>query len=217
MRQPIPLPVFQGLTETERDTSRPIMLVGFQHQGNLGLGYLTSVLRQYGYSVHVVDIEQAPEEILQSALQLKPLLIGFSLIFQFFIERYAELLRGLRANGVNCHFTMGGHFPSLSYQQTLDLVPELDSVVRFEGEMTLVELADAVSTARDWRSIQGIAYRNGREVTATPARPLVEDLDQLPYPERNYEPEAVLGRSIMPILASRGCARTCSFCTIHTF
>jgi anaerobic magnesium-protoporphyrin IX monomethyl ester cyclase len=79
MRQPIPLPVFQGLTETERDTSRPIMLVGFQHQGNLGLGYLTSVLRQYGYSVHVVDIEQAPEEILQSALQLKPLLIGFSL------------------------------------------------------------------------------------------------------------------------------------------
>jgi anaerobic magnesium-protoporphyrin IX monomethyl ester cyclase len=217
MRQPIPLPVFQGLTETERDTSRPIMLVGFQHQGNLGLGYLTSVLRQYGYSVHVVDIEQAPEEILQSALQLKPLLIGFSLIFQFFIERYAELLRGLRANGVNCHFTMGGHFPSLSYQQTLDLVPELDSVVRFEGEMTLVELADAVSTARDWRSIQGIAYRNGREVTATPARPLVEDLDQLPYPERNYEPEAVLGRSIMPILASRGCARTCSFCSIHTF
>jgi anaerobic magnesium-protoporphyrin IX monomethyl ester cyclase len=217
MRQPIPLPVFQGLTETERDTSRPIMLVGFQHQGNLGLGYLTSVLRQYGYSVHVVDIEQTPEEILQSALQLKPLLIGFSLIFQFFIERYAELLRGLRANGVNCHFTMGGHFPSLSYQQTLDLVPELDSVVRFEGEMTLVELADAVSTARDWRGIQGIAYRNGREVTATPARPLVEDLDQLPYPERNYEPEAVLGRSIMPILASRGCARTCSFCSIHTF
>ncbi len=217
MRQPIPLPVFQGLTETERDTSRPIMLVGFQHQGNLGLGYLTSVLRQYGYSVHVVDIEQTPEEILQSALQLKPLLIGFSLIFQFFIERYAELLRGLRANGVNCHFTMGGHFPSLSYQQTLDLVPELDSVVRFEGEMTLVELADAVSCARDWRGIQGIAYRNGREVTATPARPLVEDLDQLPYPERNYEPEAVLGRSIMPILASRGCARTCSFCSIHTF
>jgi radical SAM superfamily enzyme YgiQ (UPF0313 family) len=193
------------------------MLVGFQHQGNLGLGYLTSVLRQYGYSVHVVDIEQTPEEILQSALQLKPLLIGFSLIFQFFIERYAELLRGLRANGVNCHFTMGGHFPSLSYQQTLDLVPELDSVVRFEGEMTLVELADAVSTARDWRGIQGIAYRSGREVTATPARPLVEDLDQLPYPERNYEPEAVLGRSIMPILASRGCARTCSFCSIHTF
>jgi len=43
------------------------------------------------------------------------------------------LLYVLRLNGVDCHFTMGGHFPSLSYDQTLELVPELDSVVRFEG------------------------------------------------------------------------------------
>lgn len=219
MRQPIPLRIFQGPTEAERerDTSRPIMLVGFQHQGNLGLGYLTSVLRQYGYSVQVVDIEQEPEEILKIARQINPLLIGFSLIFQFFIDRYAGLLYGLRALGIDCHFTMGGHFPSLSYQQTLELVPELDSVVRFEGEATLVELADAISTGQDWHGIRGIAYRSDGQVIATPARPLVEDLDQLPYPERNYEPEAVLGRSIMPILASRGCARTCSFCSIHTF
>jgi anaerobic magnesium-protoporphyrin IX monomethyl ester cyclase len=219
MRQPIPLRIFQGPTEAERerDTSRPIMLVGFQQQGNLGLGYLTSVLRQYGYTVHVVDIDQDFEEILKIAQQINPLVIGFSLIFQFFIDRYQRLLYGLRALGIDCHFTMGGHFPSLSYEQTLELVPELDSVVRFEGEATLVELADAISTAKDWRGIQGIAYRADGEVIATNARPLVEDLDQLPYPERNYAPETVLGRSIMPILASRGCARTCSFCSIHTF
>jgi radical SAM superfamily enzyme YgiQ (UPF0313 family) len=219
MRQPIPLRIFQGPTEAERerDTSRPIMLVGFQQQGNLGLGYLTSVLRQYGYSVQVVDIEQDFEQILKIAQQINPLLIGFSLIFQFFIDRYAALLYGLRALGIDCHFTMGGHFPSLSYEQTLELVPELDSVVRFEGEATLVELADAISTGKDWRNIHGIAYRRDGQVIATTARSLVEDLDQLPYPERNYEPETVLGRSIMPMLASRGCARTCSFCSIHTF
>jgi len=219
MREPIPLRIFQGPVAAvrERDTSRPIMLVGFQHQGNLGLGYLTSVLRQYGYSVQVVDIEQDFEEILKIAQQINPLLIGFSLIFQFFIDRYATLLYGLRALGIDCHFTMGGHFPSLSYEQTLALVPELDSVVRFEGEATLVELADAISTGKDWRGIDGIAFRRDGQVIATAARPLVEDLDQLPYPERNYEPETVLGRSIMPMLASRGCARTCSFCSIHTF
>lgn len=219
MRQPIPLHVLQGpsATERERDTSRPIMLVGFQNQGNLGLGYLAAVLREYGYSVQVVDIEQPPEEILAIAQRINPLLIGFSLIFQFFIDRYSALLYVMRLHGVDCHFTMGGHFPSLSYQQTLELVPELDSVVRFEGEMTLLELADAVSTGNDWQEIHGVAYRNGEEVVLTPARALIEDLDQLPYPERNYQPETVLGRTIMPILASRGCARTCSFCSIHTF
>jgi radical SAM superfamily enzyme YgiQ (UPF0313 family) len=193
------------------------MLVGFQHQGNLGLGYLTSVLRQCGYTVCVVDIEQEPDEIVKTAQQINPVLIGFSLIFQFYVSGYGELVRCLRAGGLQCHLTMGGHFPSLSYQQTLEIIPELDSVVRFEGESTLVELTDAVSTGRDWRDIQGIAYVRDQKTIATPARHLLEDLDQLPYPERNYEPDAVLGRQIMPILASRGCARTCSFCSIHTF
>ena len=196
---------------------RPVMLVGFQNQGNLGLGYLAAVLRLHGYAVQVVDIEQEPQEILRIALELKPVLIGFSLIFQFFIDRYAALLHLLRSNGIDCHFTMGGHFPSLSYEQTLELVPELDSVVRFEGEITLVELVDAIANHKEWREIHGIAYRNEAAVTVTKPRALLEDLDQLPYPERDYEPESVLGRSIMPILASRGCARTCSFCSIHTF
>jgi radical SAM superfamily enzyme YgiQ (UPF0313 family) len=219
MRQPIALRVLpaSNVTERARDNSRPVMLVGFQHQGNLGLGYLAAVLRQYGYSVHVVDIEQPPEEILRIAKEINPVLIGFSLIFQFFIAHHAALLYVLREHGVNCHFTMGGHFPSLSYQQTLELVPELDSVVRFEGEMTLLELADAISTGSDWRGIQGIAYRGGEEITLTPSRALIEDLDSLPYPDRNYLPDTVLGRSIMPLIASRGCARTCSFCSIHTF
>jgi anaerobic magnesium-protoporphyrin IX monomethyl ester cyclase len=219
MRQSIPLRVLQtaDVAERGRDTSRPVLLVGFQHQGNLGLGYLTAVLRRYGYTVHVLDIEQNPEEIVRAASETRPLLIGFSLIFQFYINQYGGLVRALRDAGVDCHFTMGGHFPSLSYRQTLELVPELDSVVRFEGELTLLELADALGAGRDWRGIQGIAYLSDGEVVATPPRALVEDLDRLPYPVRDYEPEAVLGHSIMPILASRGCARTCSFCSIHTF
>jgi len=89
--------------------------------------------------------------------------------------------------------------------------------VRFEGEITLLELVDAVGAGNNWRDIHGIAYRTNDGVKATTARALVDDLDQFPYPDRDYEPEMVLGRGIMPILASRGCARTCSFCSIHTF
>lgn len=194
------------------------MLVGFQNQGNLGLGYLAAVLRRSGYDVQVVDIEQDPVEIVRIAREINPILIGFSLIFQFFIDRYAALLYLMRSNGLDCHFTMGGHFPSLSYEQTLGLVPELDSVVRFEGEATLLEMVDAIVAGRDWREVHGLAYRDdeGRVIVTRP-RALLENLDELPYPDREYEPEAVLGRSILPILASRGCARTCSFCSIHTF
>lgn len=200
-----------------RNTAKPVLLIGFQHQGNLGLGYLASTLRQKGYKVVTCDFEAEPEQIIQTALEIQPMIIGFSLIFQFYVTKFGSLIRNSRIAGVHCHFTMGGHFPSLSYRETLSMIPELDSVVRFEGEMTLLELADVIGAGKDWHGIQGIAYRSGDDVVTTPMRALVDDLDSLPYPERNFEPEAALGRKALPLLASRGCARTCSFCSIQTF
>lgn len=201
----------------QRNTARPVLLIGFQHQGNLGLGYLASTLRERGYQVVTCDFEAEPDSIVRIALDNGPMIIGFSLIFQFYIKQFAALIRKLRDAGVDCHFTMGGHFPSLSPKETLDLIPELDSVVRFEGEMTLLELADVIGARKDWHGVAGIAYRGAQGMVSTALRPLVDDLDRLPYPERNFEPETALGRKALPLLASRGCARTCSFCSIQTF
>lgn len=194
-----------------------VILVGFQNQGNLGIGYLAATLRQFGYAVRVFDFEADPQEILEAAASSRPLLIGFSLIFQFYIHAFRSLMSFLREKGIDCHFTMGGHFPSLSFTQTLELVPELDSVVRFEGELTLLELADCLSRGDDWRVIDGLAYRRGSEAISNPLRKLIEDLDFLPPPDRDFKPMSTLGHAIVPLLASRGCARTCSFCSIQTF
>jgi radical SAM superfamily enzyme YgiQ (UPF0313 family) len=206
-----------ALMPVERNSSRIVFLVGFQRQSNLGIGYLAATLREAGYSVEIFDYECDREDILAAALKSNPILVGFSLIFQSYVSQFGALMRYLRDNDVTCHFCIGGHFPSLSYERTIDLLPELDSVVRFEGEITLLELVDRLSAGRDWRVIQGIAYRDGSGVNATEMRPLVHDLDDLPYPERRFNVNAVLGRHATPLLASRGCARTCSFCSIHMF
>ncbi len=193
------------------------MLIGFQRHSNLGIGYLAATLLRAGYNVEVIDFEADRKKILAAAQVLDPVLIGFSLIFQSYIPWFGSLIRYLRDNGVACHFTMGGHFPSLSYERTLDFIPELDSVVRFEGEETLLEMVDYLSIGKPWRGLAGLAYRDGKTVTATALRHLVEDLDSLPYPVRTNTDGAILGRNITPMLASRGCARTCSFCSIHMF
>ncbi len=198
-------------------TSQPVLLIGFLNQGNLGLGYLAATLRQAGYRVVILDIEQDVATLCRAADALSPLLIGFSLIFQFYLPRFAALARHLRANGQTCHFTSGGHFPSLNPALTLEHIPDLDSVVRFEGEQTLLELVGKLAERQPWQSIDGIAYRQAAVVRSNPLRPLLSDLDRLPYPEREYEPETILGQRAMPLIASRGCARTCSFCSIHTF
>ncbi len=218
MSASFPLRVVDARTPAPlRDTSRPVLLIGFQRHSNLGLGYLASNLRRHGYRVEVFDFEMDRAAILEAARSLDPVLVGFSLIFQSYAAWFGSLIAYLRDNGVTCHFTMGGHFPSLSYERTLELIPELDSVVRFEGEETLLELVDRLGSDGDWHDVAGLAYRDGPVVVASAMRALVDDLDTLPYPERTFKRNAILGRNVTPMLASRGCARTCSFCSIHMF
>jgi anaerobic magnesium-protoporphyrin IX monomethyl ester cyclase len=208
---------FASTGARERNTGRPVVLIGFRRAGNLGLGYLASTLRARGYLVEILEFEDRFETILAAIRRHDPILVGFSLIFQFYVDRYAVMIRALRSHGVTAHFTMGGHFPTLSYSHTMNLIPELDSVVRFEGEITLLELTDALGLGQDWHAIHGIAYRQGADIVATDPRPLLSDLDELPYPDRSVEPAMMLGRRVAQMLASRGCIRTCSFCSIHMF
>src|SRR5262249_1471063 len=69
----------------------------------------------------------------------------------------------------------------------------------------------------DWRQTPGLAYLTDGQVVLSRPRELVNDLDSLPFPYRPYKPEQIGGFRTLPLLASRGCARRCSFCSIHTF
>ncbi|MDQ1471083.1 MAG: anaerobic magnesium-protoporphyrin monomethyl ester cyclase [Bryobacterales bacterium] len=200
-----------------RDTAADVVLIGYQDQGNLGMGYLAAVLQEHGYVVDMVDIRDGAESIASGLIGRPPLVVGFSLIFQYFLPRYRHLATMLRNVGVTSHFTIGGHYPSLCHDELLRNFPELNSVVRYEGEQTLPELVDRIRDGGDWRQISGIAYLADRDIVVTEPRPLVHDLDTLPFPYRPYEPEQIGGYKTLPLLASRGCARRCSFCSIHTF
>jgi anaerobic magnesium-protoporphyrin IX monomethyl ester cyclase len=194
-----------------------VVLIGYQDQGNLGMGYLAAVLQQHGRTVEMIDVRDGAERIAERLLNRQPLIVGFSLIFQFFLPQFRSVATHLKAAGITSHFTIGGHYPSLCHDEVLKNFPELDSVVRYEGELTLLELVDRLSTGRDWRETPGVAYLCEGQVAASAPRPLVQDLDTLPFPYRPYKPERIGGFPTLPLLTSRGCVRRCSFCSIHTF
>src|SRR5260370_23858567 len=164
-----------------------VVLIGFQEQGNLGVGYVASMLTRRGFAVRILDFRETRESILDTIRSAKPALVGFSLIFQYYVPQFRSLAAYLRNNGVACHFTAGGHYPSLRYKQVLQDVPQLDSVVRFEGEITSAELLQRLAERRDWRDVAGIAYREGDRAIANPQRQLVADHDALPFPARPLE------------------------------
>jgi anaerobic magnesium-protoporphyrin IX monomethyl ester cyclase len=208
----------RGEIRVASSSPRPVVaLIGFLDQGNLGMGYLSAVLRRQGCDAAWIDVRDRPDAIAARLLELSPLVVGFSLIFQFFLPQYRKLAQRLREAGVASHFTIGGHYASLCPEELLANFPEIDSVVRYEGEETLVELVKRLEAGEAWRDIDGVAYLKDGEVVATRPRALVEDLDSLPFPDRPKAPERVGGFPTLPVLASRGCIRRCSFCSIHTF
>jgi radical SAM superfamily enzyme YgiQ (UPF0313 family) len=197
--------------------ARDVVLVGYQDQGNLGMGYLASCLRQHNYTVTLCEVRDGPEQIAAEVLRARPSVVGFSLIFQFFLPQFRRVAAHLRRAGIRCHFTMGGHYASLCPEDALRAFPELDSIVRYEGELTLVDLLGRLNAGEDWHDTPGVVYEQDGALHESEQRALVQDLDSLPFPDRPYPPEKILGFPSLPVLASRGCARRCSFCSIHTF
>jgi anaerobic magnesium-protoporphyrin IX monomethyl ester cyclase len=133
------------------------------------------------------------------------------------LPEFVELIKYLRINGVKSHFTIGGHLPSIEFHKILELIPEIDSVVRHEGELTLLELFNNLDTPENWPNIKGIAYRKGKTIESTPPRPLITDLDSLPFPTRRERLDTFRDHGICPIQASRGCFYNCSYCSIRQF
>jgi radical SAM superfamily enzyme YgiQ (UPF0313 family) len=198
-------------------TAGRVLLVGFEDQDNLGLRYLSSRLRQAGHESRIITVSGGVEPILAAIDLLNPDVVGFSLIFQYLVPQFAVVLHDIRAHGVASHFTMGGHYASFRPAQLLDAIPELDSVVRFEGEDTLVDLTGHIANGTPWRDVPGIAYRGSSGVTLSPPRLGRKDLDELPWPDRDDVPYHLQRLPTASILGGRGCPWTCSFCSIITF
>ncbi len=196
---------------------KPVVFIAFEEQDNLGIGYLASVLLTAGYPVKIFDFQMDKDIVLAQLRLLDPLLVGFSVIFQHYIDDFRERIQFLRAGGVTCHFTAGGHYPSLRYQELMEYIPELDSVVLFEGEHTILELVQALADQAEWQNIKGIASRRNGQVVTAGLRPLEEDLDTFPPPLRQPFREYAYGHKFTTLLAGRGCLYDCVFCSIRQF
>jgi radical SAM superfamily enzyme YgiQ (UPF0313 family) len=109
---------------------------------------------------------------------------------------------------------MGGPHVSFCARETLAAFAQLDVIVLGEGERTIVELILSYEDGRAWGGVDGIAYRNGTEICLTAKRDPIENLDELPLPDRSLLPLGRYRTLGMPIslTTSRGCPYKCIFC-----
>lgn len=188
----------------------------------LGILYIAGVLREKGYEVKVYDPLPQDNSFLSEIIKYKPDLFGISMMTAQY-PRAKQIVSSLRKYLPDCKFVAGGIHPTVLPAEVIkDL--DLDFVVMGEGEITTLELCEYIKNKNNnYKSILGIAYKDGEKVVINPPRPPIEDLDTLPLPARDLldfsyylsPPGPVRGmyaKRLGSLIASRGCPYKCIFC-----
>ncbi len=190
---------------------------------------LDCVAEAYHHKETVTDeverVGLSDDQIIDRIRAWQPDMVGLSCIFSNQIDCIGRLSRRIK-NEISPDIILvtGGTHPSFLPEKTL-ADTDVDIVVLGEGELGLRQIIEAVNQVDGLDGIDGIAYRKSGEIVVHPRTSWIEDLDTLPFPARDLlpldkyfeakKPMAYHWRKArnMPIISSRGCPRSCSFCS----
>ncbi len=191
----------------------------------LGVGYLMSYLEQQGHSTGLlfdpgIDnnlFYRLPilkpfnrwDRLLKEAEEFSPDLVAvsaFTNVYPFALEFLRKLKKRIDAPVV-----FGGIHATVLPEYVLEN-KEIDYVVRGEGEETLAELVDKLEKGESVEDIRNLCLRKDGKSVCNPLRPLVEDLDSLPFPKRQPFFDVGANKSILYMMTSRGCPFACTYC-----
>lgn len=191
----------------------------------VGLSYIAAVLEGNGFSPTIMDLsfpDFEMEKLREKTAQLQPDIVGISSMTRNF-QTAVMVARKIKLWNPACIVVMGGIHATFMHREILATVPEVDVVVRYEGEYTMSELTHAFSRNISLQSVRGISFREEDKVVSTPIRSRIEDLDRLPYPayhllEPNVEEYLRQFRKRnFPMMTTRGCPFSCIYCSTMAF
>jgi anaerobic magnesium-protoporphyrin IX monomethyl ester cyclase len=180
----------------------------------IGLMQLGSVLRRAGHEVRLVGASRT--ELVPLVESFRPGLIGYTL----FTGEHRELLRLNAALKRRFSFVAAVGGPHATFFPEVVSEPEVDVACRGEGEGAILDLASAIARGEPFDGIANLCVKDGERSRSNPLRPLIADLDGLPFCDRELRyagDPASRNYPVKSFLASRGCPFHCSYCFNHGF
>lgn len=193
------------------------------HWAPLTFVYLAGAVRQAGFEPVIYDAmtkRHGFKEIEKKIREIKPDMVA-STAYTSTAPDALEVLKLAKKINPSVTTLIGGVHASFLYREVLENA-FVDYVIREEGEETLQELLLALEGGKAVSGVRGIAYREGREVVATPSRPFIQDLDSL-VPAwdlldwKDYRYFVIPHSRLGAVSTSRGCSHNCAFCSQQKF
>ena len=185
---------------------------------NVGIAYLSAFLKKNGIEVCVFDdgVEDGWEKLFTTIRESKPDVIGIT-IYSYNYGYACGLIKAIRDN-FRLPLVLGGIHVNIIKKQIL-LDTGADFAVKHEGEYTLLELLEAIKNKNnDFSVIKGLIWRGeNSRIIENPDRPLIKDLDILPFPDYDIfdiTKYFCYKDKTLPLITSRGCPYGCNFCSI---
>lgn len=193
----------------------------------LNLMYLAAALEKASMSVKILDddiMQMGVEKVTKLVSKINPKVVGLTASTSNIKKalNYAENVKKVIPNAL---IMIGGPHTTFRPTETLKENESIDVVVIGEGEETVVDLTDKYDKfgMEKLSDVKGIAYRdttnkiNGEsKIRLTEPRPLIMDLDSLPFPARHLVPFDAYGVSKDQegdMITSRGCVYNCGYCS----
>jgi anaerobic magnesium-protoporphyrin IX monomethyl ester cyclase len=182
----------------------------------LGLLYVAGAILDAGdHEVKIIDTvldKKSPKQLKAEFNRAD--VVGVSSLTSSFVKakQYCALAKETGATTI-----MGGFQPTLMPE--IAVFPEIDAIVRGEAEVTIQEVVQKMVSGEDWRHTIGVSFYDYDigKIVHMPDRPLVPDLDMLPFPRfdlvSHYTYKS-LGFDTGVIETSRGCSFGCNFCCV---
>ena len=180
----------------------------------LGLAYLASALEEKGHEVKIVDslaMGYDLEAVEKSIKRFDPELVGITATTPAIYDAYRVANVAKQINP-NCLTVLGGPHATFTAVETLAECPQIDVVVKGEGEQAMVELA----SGRAFGDIRDLVFREGDKVRENERGMFMKNLDELPFPAYHLLPmdRYRMGNvKFAAMVTSRGCPFRCIFCS----
>ena len=204
------------------------------HLPPLGLAALAAFIREKDRTVDIIDSlvhNYTAEDVIEIIREKQPTTVCLSAITAVF-NRSTELAKMIQKEFPNMLIIIGGHHATIMSKRIMEENDCFDLLVFGEGEATLADILEKFESKNCnkkeflqdkelLKTIPGTVFKHEKEVTVNIARKQIEDLDTLPFPARDLLPM----QKYIPLpnqykrlpsahmLAIRGCAFSCDFCS----
>ncbi len=181
---------------------------------------LAASLRSGNFEVVVVDAAIEPDYKNRVLKESKDALcVGISVLTGPMIRGAIEVATAIKTVIPSLPVIFGGWHPTLLPDQTLE-ESFVDAVVRGQGELTLLEIAESLADGKSLDGIRGLSWKSSSQRLHNPDR-LVEQLDSLPIPAFDLVDfdayEKACGVRKIAYATSVGCPYACNYCTDMVF